>query len=322
MRNQSGKGCGFGSEGGYIGSTPPCAPNTPVALATTTEQPLLDYEMFDQLPAAVRQRVLEDGIPALRGYHTSWQALGRLWLDAKAAAGDDEETADRAIRSLNLQPGPVREWARALQYRADPKYANAIGQSRTPEAIVAKGRAWENNQLQLNPKTDYYDVTTSVKDLSFDSLCGDDVLKASPNVAGATGENAIKAILETLGIKFEEQYQRAFLCDFGEEKRPDFKVGTVRAQADARLARGFYIESAMRLNVRDKDLGLYYLLHQIVQFADLPTIVVYDASIISDRVAGWSARFNEKHRSGGKLFGVVTLQQFREWAIRKLGKQQ
>jgi hypothetical protein len=292
-----------------------------MTLGTTAEQPLLDYAMFEQLPAAVRQRVLEDGIPALRGYHASWQALGRLWLDAKDAAAGDEETADRAIRSLNLQPGPVREWARAWQYMTDPKYALAIGQAKTPESIAARGRAWDANQLQLNPTTDHYDVTTSVKDLSFDSLSGDDVLKASPNIAGATGENAIRTILETLGIKFEEQFQRAFLCDFGEEKRPDFKVGTVKAQSDARLARGFYIESAMRINTRDKDLGLYYLLHQIVQFADLPTIVVYDAPMISDRVAGWAARFNDKHRSGGRLFGVVTLQQFREWAIRKLGNQ-
>jgi hypothetical protein len=305
-----------------VSSTPPHHANTHMSLATVAEQPLLDYEVFDQLPAAVRQRVLEDGIPALRSYHASWQSLGQLWLNARAAAGNDEETADRAIRSLNLQPGPVREWARALQYLNDPKYANAIGQARTPESIAARGRAWDANQLQLNPKTDHYDVTTTVSDLSFDSLTGDDVLKASPNIAGATGENAIRTILETLGIKFEEQYQRAFLCDFGEEKRPDFKVGTVKAKADARLARGFYIESAMRLSARDKDLGLYYLLHQIVQFADLPTIVVYDAPMISDRVAGWAARFSDKHRSGGKLFGVVTLQQFREWAIRKLGKQQ
>ena len=301
---------------------PPVFGRSLMTLATVTDQPLLDYEMFDQLPAAIRQRVLEDGIPALRGYQASWQALGRLWLDVSKAPGGDEDTADRAIRALNLQPGPVREWARAWQYLSDPKYANAIGQARTPESIAARGRAWDANQLQLNPKIDYYDVVTSVRDLSFDSMCGDDVLKASPNVAGATGENAIRTILETLDIKFEEQYQRAFMCDFGEEKRPDFKVGTVKAKADARLARGFYIESAMRLNARDKDLGLYYLLHQIVQFADLPTIVVYDAPMISDRVAGWATRFSEKHRSGGKLFGVVTLQQFREWAIRKLGKQQ
>jgi hypothetical protein len=293
-----------------------------MSLAPAAEQPLLNYELFDQLPNTIRQRVLEDGIPALRSYHASWQALGRLWLQSKAFTGGDEDTADRAIRSLNLQPGSVREWARAVQYIDDPKYANAIGQARTPESIVAKGRAWEANQLQLNPKVDNYDVITTVNDLSFNSLSGDDVLKASPNVAGATGENAIKIILQTLGIKFEEQYQSAYLCDFGEEKRPDFKVGTVKAKSDARLARGFYIESAMRLRSRDRDLGLYYLLHQIVQFADLPTIVVYDAPMISDRVAGWATRFSDKHRASGKLFGVVTLQQFREWAIRKLGKQQ
>jgi hypothetical protein len=292
-----------------------------MTLATTPEQPLLDYEMFDRLTTPVRRLVLENGIPALRNYQNSWQALGRLWLDAKAADGGDEDSADRAIRALGLPPKQVREWAIACQYQADPRYANAIGQARTPESIIGKGRAWDNNQLQINPITEHYDVTTEVKDLSFETLAGDDVLKASPNVAGVTGENAIQVILETLGIPFEAQYQRAFLCDFGEEKRPDFKVGSVKAQSDARLARGFYIESAMRLRCRDKDLGLYYLLHQIVQFADLPTIVVYDAPDVNERVASWASRFNEKHKSGGKLFGVVTLQQFREWTIRKLGKQ-
>lgn len=282
---------------------------------------MLDYEMFDQLPSTVRQRVLEDGVPALRDYQRSWRALGQLWLEAKAMAAGNEDTADRAIKALSLSPNQVREWAKALQYATDPNYANAIGGARTPESIVAKGRAWDNNQLHLNPITDHYDVTTEVKNLSFDSLGSEDVLKASPNVAGATGENAIQVILETLGIPFEPQYQRAFLCDFGEEKKPDFKVGTVKAQADSRLARGFYIESTQRLRSRDKDLGLYYLLHQIVQYADLPTIVVYDAPAISDRVAGWAKRFVEKHRSGNRLFEVATHQQFREWAIRKLGKQ-
>jgi hypothetical protein len=290
-------------------------------LAATAEQPMLDYEMFDQLPSTVRQRVLEDGVPALRDYQRSWRALGQLWLEAASIAGGDEDTADRAIKALSLSPNQVREWAKALKYATDPNYANAIGGARTPESIVARGRAWDNNQLQLNPVTEYYDVTTEVKNLSFDSLGSEDVLKASPNVAGATGENAIQAILESLGIPFELQYQRAFMCDFGEEKRPDFKVGTVKAQADSRLARGFYIESTQRLRSRDKDLGLYYLLHQIVQYADLPTIVVYDAPAISDRVAGWANRFVEKHRSGNRLFEVATHQQFREWAIRKLGKQ-
>jgi hypothetical protein len=292
-----------------------------MSLIKVHEQPLLDYEMFDRLTSAVRRLVLENGIPALRNYENSWQALGRLWLDAKAADGGDEDAADRAIRALGLPPKQVREWVISCQYRSDPRYQNVIGQARTPESIAARCRAWDNNQLQLNPVTDRYDITTEVKDLSFETLAGDDVLKASPNVAGVTGENAIQVILETLGIHFETQYERAYLCDFGEMKRPDFKVGSVKAQSDARLARGFYIESAMRLRSRDKDLSLYYLLHQIVQFADLPTIVVYDAPEVSERVTSWAARFNEKHKGEGRLFQVCNLQQFREWTIRKLGKQ-
>jgi hypothetical protein len=68
-------------------------------------------------------------------------------------------------------------------------------------------------------------------------------------------------------------------------------------------------------------LGLFYLLHQIVKYSDLPTIVVYDGPVVSERVWEWARSFRQRHERENKLFAVVTNQEFREWALRKLGSQ-
>jgi hypothetical protein len=42
---------------------------------------------------------------------------------------------------------------------------------------------------------------------------------------------------------------------------------------------------------------------------------------VSERVWEWARLFRQRHERENKLFAVVTNQEFREWALRKLGSQ-
>ena len=84
------------------------------------------------------------------------------------------------------------------------------------------------------------------------------------------------------------------MCDFGEMKRPDYKVGTVRSKGDARLSKGFYIESTQRLASKGKDLGLFYLLHRSCSTL-ISTIVVYDGPELCN-IWHWAQGFSANMR--------------------------
>lgn len=211
---------------------------------------------------------------------------------------------------------------RAKVLLADPRYHHLVGDKISPKQICGAVDAYKNEQTRLDTESvTKYDIVTEVQDLSFETMASSDVLPVSPNMAGVTGEETIKSILDALSIEYVPQWPNAYPCDFGEQKRPDFKVGTVKSMGDARLANGFYIESTQRLSERSKDLGLFYLLHQIVQYADLPTIVVYDGPMLSDAVWNWAQEFKVHHEKSNRLFAVATMQQFRQWALRKIGRQ-
>lgn len=211
---------------------------------------------------------------------------------------------------------------RAKLYLSDPRYSSIVGDKISPKQICGAVDAYKAEQKRIDIEgVAQYDVTTDVQDLSFESLNSNDILPVSPNLAGVTGEETVKSILDALNISYVPQWPNAYQCDFGERKRPDFKVGTVKSMSDARLANGFYIESTQRLTERSKDLGLFYLLHQIVKYADLPTIVVYDGPMLSDAVWEWAQTFKAHHEKSNRLFAVATMQQFRQWALRKIGRQ-
>lgn len=232
------------------------------------------------------------------------------------------ELFDLLIKQVGPGVGELKEMMRALQYSNDPRFASIIEGKISPAQICGAVDSYLHFQEEMNiNKVTRYAVTTEVEDLSFATLGTDDVLAVSPTTAGAIGEDTVKSILDRLGIVYSEQYRDAYMCDFGEIKRPDFKVGAVKSKGDARLSNGFYIESTTRLTEKHKDLGLFYLLHQIAQYSDLPTIVVYDGPMLSDRVWSWAQAFCRKHMKDNRLFAVVTYQQFREWALRKLGSQ-
>lgn len=229
---------------------------------------------------------------------------------------------DKCLSQVGPGQGELKEMMRAKVILADPRYQDLIKNKVSPKQICGAVDAYKNEQLRIDTEAvTTYDITTDVEDLSFETLGSADVLPVSPNVAGATGEETVKSILDALKIEYVPQWPNAYACDFGERKRPDFKVGTVKSMGDARLANGFYIESTQRLTERSKDLGLFYLLHQIVQYADLPTIVVYDGPMLSDAVWNWAQEFKVQHEKGNRLFAVATMQQFRQWALRKIGRQ-
>jgi len=226
------------------------------------------------------------------------------------------------MKAIGPGAGELQKMIKALKYLQDPRFAELLKGKISPDQICGTIDNYQSQQQKLSlGETIKYDVETTVDDLSFDSLKGNDVLNVSPTTSGSMGEDTIKSILDRLGIKYEEQWRNAFLCDFGEAKRVDFKVGTVRSKADARLSNGFYIETTSRLTESNKDLGLFYLLHQIVKYSDLPTIVVYDGPALSERVWDWARSFRKRHERENVLFAVVTSQEFREWALRKLGSQ-
>ena len=257
-------------------------------------------------------------------WQQAWKNLAGFCIELQDATDRHNvpELFDLLMKQIGPGPGELRTMMRALSYTQDPKLAPVIGNRISPVQICGAVDNYLAFQGAINvDDAMVYAVTTAVEDLSFESLGTSDVLAVSPTTAGAMGEDTVKSILDRLKIEYIEQYRDAYMCDFGEMKRPDFKVGAVRAQGDARLSNGFYIESTTRLNEKHKDIGLFYLLHQVAQYSDLPTIVVYDGPALSDRVWDWAQGFCKKHMKDNKLFAVVTYQQFREWALRKLGSQ-
>lgn len=257
-------------------------------------------------------------------YKTAWMALASFGIELEdiSKRHNIPELFEQALNHIGPGDGELLEMIRAFKYYKDPRFAEKMIGRTTPKQILGVVSSWETQQQKLSiGEVISYDVETTVNNLSFESLDGNDVLSVSPTTSGAMGEDTIKSILDRLGIKYQEQLRNAFICDFGEAKRVDFKVGTVRAKGDARLSNGFYIETTSRLTESNKDLGLFYLLHQIVKHSDLPTIVVYDGPALKERVWEWARAFRERHGKENKLFAVVTNQQFREWALRKLGSQ-
>jgi hypothetical protein len=257
-------------------------------------------------------------------YKTAWMALASFGIELEdiSKRHNIPELFEQAINHIGPGGGELQEMIRAFKYFKDPRFAEKLIGKTTPKQICGVVDQWQAEQQRLSiGEIVSYDVETTVDNLSFESLNGDDILSVSPTTSGAMGEDTIKSILDRLGIKYQEQLRNAFMCDFGEAKRVDFKVGTVKAKGDARLSNGFYIETTSRLTESNKDLGLFYLLHQIAKHSDLPTIVVYDGPALSERVWEWARAFKQRHERENKLFAVVTNQQFREWALRKLGSQ-
>jgi hypothetical protein len=261
---------------------------------------------------------------AVGSWQSAWKMIASFCIELQDVTIRHEvpELFSLLIKQIGPGAGELEQMMQALQYSNNPKFASVIGDKISPAQICGAVHSYLASQCSMDvDRVMAYAVVTTVEDLSFGSLGTSDVLTVSPTTAGAMGEDTVKSILDRLKIEYTEQYRDAYMCDFGEMKRPDFKVGAVKAQGDARLSNGFYIESTTRLNEKHKDIGLFYLLHQVAQHSDLPTIVVYDGPALSDRVWDWAQGFCKKHMKDNKLFAVVTYQQFREWALRKLGSQ-
>jgi hypothetical protein len=261
---------------------------------------------------------------AVGSWQSAWKMVASLCVELQDVTIRHEvpELFDLLIKQIGPGPGELKEMMRALQYSNDPRFTSIIEGKVSPSQICGAVDNYLHFQEGMAiDKVMSYAVTTAVEDLSFGSLGTSDVLAVSPTTAGAMGEDTVKSILDRLGIAYTEQYRDAYMCDFGEMKRPDFKIGAVKSRSDARLSNGFYIESTTRLTEKNKDVGLFYLLHQVTQHSDLPTIVIYDGPALSDRVWDWARGFRKKHEKDNRLFAVCTYQQFREWALRKLGSQ-
>lgn len=261
---------------------------------------------------------------AVHTWQSAWKMLASFGIELEDISRryNCPEIFQLGIKQLGPGVGEIKEMMRAFNYTQDPKFAKIVANKVSPAQICGAVDSYLASQQSIDIEgTIPYAVKTTVQDLSFDTIGTDDVLSVSPTTAGAMGEDTVKSILDRLQIEYTEQYRDAYMCDFGEMKRPDFRVGAVKAQGDARLVNGFYIESTTRLKENNKDLGLFYLLHQIAEYSDLPTIVVYDGPSLSAKVLNWAQAFRKKHMKDNRLFAVVTYQQFREWALRKLGSQ-
>lgn len=289
-----------------------------------------DLAFLSQYPAQARAEIsalIHSHFLVVAGsWRSAWQNLAAFCIkleEGHIRHGLPENMFDGCIKHLNpAGPGELKEMMKAKKYLEDPRYAEILKGKYSPKQICGVIDAYRAEQAKLDlDGVTPYQIQTEVNNLSFATLATTDVLSVTPNLAGITGEDSVKSILDALGLPYREQITKAYSCDFGELKTPDFLVGTVKARGDARLTKGFYIENTWRLTVKNKDLGLFYLLHQIVQHSDLPTIVIYDAPATSDRVWEWAQKFQAKHESSNKLFAVCTFQQFREWALRKLGRQ-
>lgn len=262
---------------------------------------------------------------AAGSWRSAWQNLAAFALKLEEAhiANSISDKFDLTIKHLNPAGiGEMREMMRAKVLLDDPRYSEILKGKFSPKQICGTVDAYKANQMQLEVDAEIkYQITTDVENLSFASLATTDVLPVTPNLAGASGEDSVKSILDLLGLAYIDQFPNAYPCDFGELKRPDFRVGTVKSKSDPRLGKGFYIENSWRLTAKNKDLGLFYLLYQIVQYSDLPTIVIYDSPSTSDKVWDWAQKFQSRHEHSNRLFAVCTFQQFREWSLRKLGRQ-
>lgn len=287
-----------------------------------------DLSFLRQLPVEPRAEL--ESVFASRhlmvcgSWQSAWQNVAGFCLELQEICHRHgmPEVFDKCLSQVGPGQGELKEMMRAKMLLSDPRYRHIVGDKISPKQICGAVDAYKNEQTSLDTASvTTYDIVTEVEDLSFDTMGSADILPVSPNVAGVTGEVTIKSILDALNIDYVAQWPNAYPCDFGEKKRPDFRVGTVKSKGDARLANGFYIESTQRLAERSKDLGLFYLLHQIVQYADLPTIVVYDGPQLSDSVWNWAHLFKKQHEKENRLFGVVTIQVFRQWALRKIGRQ-
>lgn len=317
--------------GGGILTRPPPFPAFKIVmdLAVPDKAFTPDLSFLSQYPfeaqAEIKSLFATKHLMVTTGWQTAWMNIAAFCIELKSASEKHgvPELFDQCLRQIGPGMGELKEMMKALEYYRDDRYRALVGSKVSPAQICAIVRQYEAEQLEVDlSKATKYDVVTQVQDLSFESINTDDVLPVIPAIAGQTGEQGIKAILEMLGIPVQDQFPNAYMCDFGEMKRPDFKVGCVKSKCDSRLSQGFYIESTQRLaKSSNKDLGLFYLLHQVVRYADLPTIVVFDGPAISDRVWDWAQRFKKKHEKDHRLFAVVTHQQFREWALRKLGGQ-
>ena len=287
-----------------------------------------DLTFLQQAPQSLKSRLM--GLFSAKhqlvvgSWQTAWMSIAGLGIELEKACREEgaPHFVEPCMKAMFPATGELREMMKAFVYTQDPRYTDIIKGKISPAQICGAVAAWQSSQQRLELELLVpYDISTEVEDLSFDSLGGNDVLPVMPTTAGITGENTIKALLDHLGIEYTPQWQQAFMCDFGEMKRPDFKVGTVKCKGDPRLSNGFYIESTTRLSENHKDVQLFYLLHQIAQYADLPTIVVYDGPALSDRAWAWAKAFEKKHERDNRLFAVVTYQQFREWMLRKIGSQ-
>jgi hypothetical protein len=287
-----------------------------------------DLSFLSRFPHAAKSEIemlfATKHLIAVGSWQQAWKMVASFCIELEdvTTRHNVPELFDVLIKHVGPGPGELKGMMRALTYSQDPKFASIIGDKVSPVQICGAVDNYLAFQGAINiDDAMAYAVTTTVEDLSFGTVGTSDVLTVSPTTAGAMGEDTVKSILSRLKIEHIEQYRDAYMCDFGEMKRPDFKVGAVKSQGDARLSNGFYIESTTRLNEKHKDIGLFYLLHQIAQYSDLPTIVVYDGPALSDRVWEWAQGFCKKNLKDNKLFAVVTYQQFREWALRKLGSQ-
>jgi hypothetical protein len=310
--------------GGNVG----CPPHTLSAVPIMAFPDPSFSSLLSRYPQKVRTEVevlfATKHLAAVGTWQQAWKMVAGFCIELEdiAKQNDVPKLFEEMIRHIGPGPGELKEMMRALTYCEDPRFAQIVQGKISPKQINGAVDEWLRNQTEMNiDGMAKYAVQTSVQDLSFDTIGTDDVLLVSPTTAGAMGEDTIKSTLDRLGIDYIEQYRDAYMCDFGELKRPDFKVGAVKSQGDARLSNGFYIESTTRLTEKNKDVGLFYLLHQVAQYSDLPTIVVYDGPVLSDRVWDWARGFRKKHEKDNRLFEVCTYQQFREWMLRKLGSQ-
>lgn len=300
------------------------------AVVLQAEQIPINYQAANEVLAGCteqqRQRcldlILQKGSSAVADYTRGWQNMAILYKQVESEIGP-EKAGKFFDCAFAITANQIQQWVKALEFRHDPRTYDVVKNFRNPERIISKAYDFLNrsNQLIAGFNENLIDVET------FDPrTIASDRLKTTPNISGLIGEATVKAILDGLGWTYTDQDQSQYLCDFGESKRPNFTVKGIAAKNDTTLAAGFYIEVTTRLNTSDKDLGLYYLAHQCAFNAALPTIIVFDGPGISDRVQNWARGFAEKHyakrnANGGCLYWVFTLQQFREWAQVKVGRQ-
>ena len=294
------------------------------------EQIPINYQAANDVLASCtemqRQRcldlILQKGSSAVADYTRGWQNMAILYQQVEIEIGPDKagKFFDRAFAITEKQ---IQRWLKALEFRHDPRTFDVVKGFRDPDRIIGAADQFLRGPNQLIAGFDEKRIEVD----SFDPrTIASDRLKTTPNISGLIGEATVKAILVGLGWEFSDQDPSQYLCDFGESKRPDFTVKGIAARNDTTLAAGFYIEVTTRLNTSDKDLGLYYLAHQCVFNSALPTIIVFDGPGISERVQNWARAFADKHfakrnANGGGLFWVFSIQQFREWAQVKVGRQ-